>query len=296
MALNEIMRPGWKQSVVCSAPAAPDSGDPVLYGFLTGVALTDEGGGGNIATETTVDFGPAVWDLPVTDAVGGGIAVGATLFLDAAAVGVSNDSSGLFFGFALEAVGVGATATINVLHVPSPGSGIIGAGTIATANLAAGIISANAAGRALFAAGVFDAATWAAAFADGIIAGAKLATVANANVIGGVPVLHRINVAGGAAGNTDVVLTHKTRILDVWAVHTAAGEANDTIQVFNGAAAVSDAMDWSGADKALVRAGEIDDAGHEVAAGGTLRVTTTDDDAGGDVGAGVVYVLGIRVA
>lgn len=129
------------------------------------------------------------------------------------------------------------------------------------------------------------------------LAGTVIANVADANVIGGIPVLHRINIAGGAAGNVDVLLTHKTRIVDVWAVHTGgAGEVGDTIQLFNGAAAISDAMDWGGADQVVVRAGTVDDAGHEVAAGGTLRVTTTDSDAGGDVGAGVVYVLGIRVA
>jgi len=66
--------------------------------------------------------------------------------------------------------------------------------------------------------------------------------------------------------------------------------------VFNGAAAITNAMDWKDGDKVIVRAGEIDDTAHEVAAGGTLKVTTTDSDAGGDVGAGVVYVLGIRVA
>lgn len=130
----------------------------------------------------------------------------------------------------------------------------------------------------------------------GTLEGTTLANVADANVIGGIPVLHRIAVAGGAAGNTDVLLTHKTRVLDVWAVHTAAGEADDTIQVFSAADAITDPMDWSGADTGIVRAGQINDANQEIAAGGTLRVTTTDNDAGDDVGAGVVYVLGIRVA
>lgn len=131
----------------------------------------------------------------------------------------------------------------------------------------------------------------------GSVAGTLVANVADKNVVGGIPVLHRINIAGGAAGNTDVVLTHKTRIVDVWAIHTSgAGEAGDTIQLFNGATAISDAMSWAGADKALVRAGSIDDASHEVSAGGTLRVTTTDSDAKDNVGAGIVYVLGIRVA
>ena len=130
----------------------------------------------------------------------------------------------------------------------------------------------------------------------GSMVGTLVANVANANVIGGIPVIHRINITGGAAGDTDVVLTHKTRIIDVWAVHTSAGETDDTIQLFNGATAISDAMSWAGADKTVVRAASIDDASHEVAAGGTLKVTTTDDDAGNDVGSGIVYVLGIRVA
>jgi len=338
MPTNLVFQNAETLSVVVTDPAAPNAGDPVRYGVCTGVALTDKGAGGNIATETTVDFGIRVWDLPVIDEVGGGIAVGAVLFYADALDGLTNDPSGsYFFGFALEAVDVGATAVIRVLHVPAPGSGTLGAGTIATANLANGILSADAAGRAKIAAGYFDVATALSAFAansianafllnaiadgafvadaatralfadnfvteakinDGELTGNVVATVADANVIGGLPVLHRINIAGGAAGNTDVVLTHKTRIIDAWAVHTGgAGEANDTIQVLSVAGgAITDAMSWAGADAAIVRAASIDDANHEVAAGDTLRVTTTDDDGGGDVGAGVVYVLGVRVA
>ena len=130
-----------------------------------------------------------------------------------------------------------------------------------------------------------------------VLNGTEVATIADSNVIGGIPILFRIPIAGGAAGNVDVTMTHKVRIIDAWAVHTGgAGEVTDTIQVLNGSNAITDAMDWSGADKAVVRAGEIDDAQHEIAAAGTLRVTTTDFDAGDDVGAGMVYVLAIRVA
>lgn len=129
------------------------------------------------------------------------------------------------------------------------------------------------------------------------ISGTVLKFAADANVIGAVPVLHRIAVDGGAAENVDVVVTHKTRIIDVWAMHTGgAGDTSDTLQVKNGTSAITNAMDWSGADKAVVRCGEIDDAAHEIAAGGTLRVTTVDGDGGDNVGAGVVYVLGLRVA
>lgn len=126
--------------------------------------------------------------------------------------------------------------------------------------------------------------------------GSDVDTVAEDAVVGGVPVIHAVAIAGGAAGNKDIAVTNKTRILDVWCVHKGAGEASDTIQLFNGANAITDAMDWSGLDKTMVRASEIDDAYHEIAAGGTLRVTTTDNDAGGDVAAGVVYVLGMVVA
>ncbi|MBN1320157.1 MAG: DUF2190 family protein [Thermoleophilia bacterium] len=178
MANNRVFENGWHLSVVVTDPAAPDAGDPVRYGLLTGVAVTDEGDGGNAATETTVDFGPGVWDIPVTDEVGGGISAGDTVFYDDALDGLTNDPSGnYFFGFANEAVGIGLTATVQVIHVPSPGSGTLGAGTIATANLAAGILSADADGRAKIAAGYFAAAAGSRAqFAAGIFQGDKLAT------------------------------------------------------------------------------------------------------------------------
>lgn len=109
-----------------------------------------------------------------------------------------------------------------------------------------------------------------------------------------VPVLFVIPIAGGVAAALNVTVREKTRIIDAWAVHTAAGEASDTITVGNGANAITDAMSWAGADKVVVRAGQIDDAYHAIAAGGSLRVTTVDADAGSDVGAGIVYVLGVR--
>ena len=118
---------------------------------------------------------------------------------------------------------------------------------------------------------------------------------ADANVIGGLMVLHRVDVADGATADVDVTLTHKTRVLDVWLVKTAAaGGASDTITVKNGATAITDAMDINVADKIIVRAGTIDDAQHEIAAAGTLRVTRTKSSANNV--ACTVYVLGLRVA
>jgi len=127
--------------------------------------------------------------------------------------------------------------------------------------------------------------------------GSHVDEVANDQTTPGIPVIIPIAVAGGAAGNKDVVITQKVRVIDAWAQHTGgAGEANDTIQVLNGANAITDAMSWAGADNVIVRAGTIDDANSAVAAAGTLRVTTVDADAGADVGAGIVYVLAIPVA
>jgi hypothetical protein len=124
-------------AVVVTDPAVPAAGDAVRFGFLTGVAQDDEGAGGvAAANQTVVKFGGGIYNIPVTDTGGGGIAAGATLFyVDGA--GLTNNPAGYFFGFALETVGAGLTATIKVKHVPSPAAGALGAGTVGVANLAA---------------------------------------------------------------------------------------------------------------------------------------------------------------
>jgi predicted RecA/RadA family phage recombinase len=99
--------------LVCSHPATPASGDPVRYGKLTGVALTAEGAGGNASTETSVFVG----------AGNSAVAAGDKLYYDDAGTPVINKdvTNGVFFGIALGAVTSGATATIEVLHLP-PGA------------------------------------------------------------------------------------------------------------------------------------------------------------------------------
>lgn len=121
----------------------------------------------------------------------------------------------------------------------------------------------------------------------------KITDVANANVIGGIPVIHRVDIAAGALADTNVVITNKTRVLDAWLVLRGAGVASTTLQVKNGATAITDAMAASGTDKTVVRCATIDDAQHEIAAGGTLRITSAT---GATQPAAVVYVLGVRVA
>lgn len=274
MAKNIIHEPGYNLSVVVTDPVTPASGDPVRFGSLTGIALTDEGDGGNAATETTCNFGPFVADISVV-AEAAAINVGDALFYDDAIHKVNNDAvNGYFYGYALEAIGNGLTDTINVFHTPSPGAGTLANDSVTTAKIPNGAVTE---------------AKIAAASLTGLIA--KI--VANANVIGGLTVLHRIDVAD-ATGNTDVVLTHKTRVIDAWAVNTgiAAHAANDTWQVKNGAAAISDAVAKTATVNAVKRIGTIDPAQAEIAAGGTLRIAAVKDTNA----AVTVYVLGIRVA
>lgn len=167
-----------------------------------------------------------------------------------------------------------------------------------------GVISANTSGFTAGATQLYIVTTGASvvtgvadargsAWVSGALDGAAVANSGNGDVIGGVPVLHRIDITAGALGNTDVTLTHKTRVVDAWLVLRGAGVATTTLQVKNTAAAITDAMAASGADQTVVRAATIDDAAHEIAAGGILRVTSAT---GASQPAATVYVLGVRVA
>lgn len=126
MSTNLVHKPGYELSVIATHPALPQSGQPVRFGALTGVALTDERADG----EVTADFGPGVWNLPVEGHNGSApsaVVRGDALFyvdaiVDDGAGPLRKDASGRFFGFAMGAVDSGATATIPVMKAPSPGN------------------------------------------------------------------------------------------------------------------------------------------------------------------------------
>lgn len=122
MATNIVNRPGEQLNVVCSHPATPVAGDPVRYGEMTGIALTAEGAGGNISTETTVLFGAYTATHSVKGIDGSGniaVAVGDKLYYtDADTPPLSKKATGRFYGHALGTVGSSATATILVKHAP----------------------------------------------------------------------------------------------------------------------------------------------------------------------------------
>lgn len=103
---------------VCSAPTTPVSGDPVLVGQIPGVALVNEGAGGNDATTTTIAR-DGCWLMSVKGENNAGnvaVAVGDILYYEAGQTPPLNKdvTVGVRWGYALEAVTSGATATIIV--------------------------------------------------------------------------------------------------------------------------------------------------------------------------------------
>src|SRR3989304_8105160 len=129
-------------NVVCSPPTSPLSGQPVRVGNLTGVALENEDSDGTCV----VDFRQVVYDLSVkgvNDAGNSAVAKGDDLYYVDADINdgtgfLSKKISGRYFGVALETVGSGSTATIQVLCLAGPGPGTLDlpAGSVNTAALA----------------------------------------------------------------------------------------------------------------------------------------------------------------
>lgn len=92
------------------------AGDVIVQGNLTGIATVDIDNGDYGACEME-----GIFDLSVTDSATGGISIGDPIRVTLSTGALSNASLNAgtvnFFGYALEAVADGATATINVLKV-----------------------------------------------------------------------------------------------------------------------------------------------------------------------------------
>ncbi len=140
--ITRYLQANFALPVVVTNPTSPVTGDPVRYGELTGVAITDEGEGGNAATETTVEFGAFIGNFSVKgvdDSGNSAVAAGDTIFyVDADTPKLSKKASGYMFGFAIGTVSSGGTSTIAVLHAPA-GSWV---GSVATGDIAAGAVTA----------------------------------------------------------------------------------------------------------------------------------------------------------
>lgn len=93
----------------------------------------------------------------------------------------------------------------------------------------------------------------------------------------------------------EVTMPYKVRVINVSHLKLAANAGgNNTVQVFNGASAVTGAIVASGNDQVLQTTGfSIDDTTMEVASSGLLKVTSTKV---GTNSACIVYVTVLRVA
>lgn len=111
-----------------------DSGDPLVIGGMSGVALTDYSANDGKAT---VDF-HGVYDLSVkgvNDAGNVAVAAGDELYYVAGDTPhLSKKSSGVFYGYALEAVISAATTTINVKLASASRDSFLSGEMYATAN------------------------------------------------------------------------------------------------------------------------------------------------------------------
>ncbi len=118
MASNRVYEDGDRLGLVCTDPAVPVAGDPVICGTIAGVAVNDEAADG----ETVVDM-KGVYRLSVKGINAGGnvaVAVGDQIFYTSADTPkLSKKATGVLFGVALEAIDSGLTASILVkIHRP----------------------------------------------------------------------------------------------------------------------------------------------------------------------------------
>lgn len=118
MALNRVFMQGEHtlELAVTNAPNDPAaSGDPVLFGEIPGVALTDAGDTIANSGEATVQR-DGVFDIAVTgnDGTAAAITAGDILYYNATEDRLDSNSAGTRFGYALADVASGATTTIRV--------------------------------------------------------------------------------------------------------------------------------------------------------------------------------------
>lgn len=112
MAANTVYEPSKTLPLVCTDPASPAAGDPVVCGQIPGVALAAK----DTANLTTVAT-DGVFNLSVKGTNGSNAAISAgdiLYYVTANTPKLSVTTSGVRFGYALDAVSSGATTTIRV--------------------------------------------------------------------------------------------------------------------------------------------------------------------------------------
>jgi len=115
MATNRVLANGRNLRAICTLPATPAAGDPVIVGNIPGVALGDEETDGYTVIDTKGVYSLSCKGV-TTGAAGSAIVPGDILYYSSGHTPVLDKYllSGVRFGYALGNVDSGATATINV--------------------------------------------------------------------------------------------------------------------------------------------------------------------------------------
>lgn len=195
--------------------------------------------------------------------------------------------------------------------VTPDGLNLLGQPTV-TATLDNAVDTEDLKADAVATAKIADAAVTTAKIADENVTQAKIApasldqtvvkVLADQAVLGGIPVMFRVDVANGTAQlDYDIVLTKKTRIVDAYYVKTTGANnasGSVTVLVLDGSSntIAGMAMATTQADTTIQRTSVINDAYHEIAAGGTLRIRRPANAGSAPNVACIVYVVGISVA
>ena len=124
------------------------------------------------------------------------------------------------------------------------------------------------------------------------IYGDRAGSYNEAQTYGGFHLCITHTIAAGAHADHDIVLEYGMRITRAQVILKGAGVATSTVIIKNGTNAITDAMASSGADKAVTYNASIDDAYMDIAAGGTLRITTVTGVSAPDM---LVLVFGTRL-
>jgi len=215
---------------------------------------------------------------------GSGLTPGDMMYLGATAGRLDTAATtGDAFGYAIV---ISATDILIVRTRPVLTSATVGAGTIGPTELAA-----NAVETAKIADVNVTQAKIEVGAAGAGLTGLVAKFIASGNVIGGIPVLHHILVVAGANGNTDITLTHKTRIVAAW-VHPRTSVTSAAVTLKNVANTLSDAIVGAVAG-AVTQAASLAIAYDTIAAGTVLRATFAGGATQPDCD---IYVLGFRVA
>jgi len=274
------------------------AGEVVVVGSLLGIALQPIaaaalgalalGGIFDVRREDTTAFtaGDKVyWDADGTCEGGG--ATGA-------AVDTSDSGANLFMGYAVADVANSATVfTVRVVRAHEMAAEAQALGDLSDVG-----DGAPSSGYLLIA----DADSWESEPVSGLVtlaADGEVGLPDQADSALGVPIIISKAFDGGTLETHifDGNCPRKMRIIDAWVELTASGASATTLTLDDGTDPITDAMDIYNAggilDKAIVRAGELDDAKSILAENATLDITLSDDTTSPN---GIVRVLAIPVA